>query len=495
LKLSELLEEAGIATGKPAGDPIVTAVTDDSRRVEPGTVFVATCGSRVDSHLFLSDAVDSGAAALIVQRDVPAYNGVAIIVVPDSRDAMGKMAHAMAGNPTHDLTVIGVTGTNGKTTSAYLVEAILKAAGKNPGVIGTIEYRYGKVSQPSENTTPSSRRLAQMFADMKSQGVDSVAMEVSSHAADQRRIAGIQFDACILTNITQDHLDYHGTMQAYAEAKYSIFGRYLADAKTHGKDPVAIFNIDDSYGRQFAETYPGRKLTFSIEGDADYRATDIHYGSHQTTFNLHWNGNSEQIVTQLVGPYNVSNTLGAIAATMGVGIDVQHVKSGLAGLDNVPGRLEPVRSGQSFLVLVDYAHTPDALERVLLNARHMTANRLIVVFGCGGDRDAGKRPKMAAIAARLADIVIVTNDNPRTEDPRLIADQVMAGIDPDVAASKQIHRILDRRQAIGKSIELAEKGDVVIIAGKGHEDYQILGQEKVYFDDREVAREFLKAKS
>lgn len=493
-KLSELLELAGVQGDVSGGDPIVEGVVEDSRRVEPGQVFVATRGVNSDSHLFISDAVEAGAVAVVTEQPVSSYSGVAIVQVADSREALGKLAHGFYGNPSAGMLVLGVTGTNGKTTTTYLLEAILTAAGYNTGVLGTIEYRYAGRSIPASNTTPSSVQLARMFHEMKEAGVNAVAMEVSSHAADQRRISGISFDGCILTNITQDHLDYHGTMEKYAQAKKLIFSEYLLrEPYTREPGPVAVFNRDDELSMKIKDEITGHVLTVGVENPSDYRAKDIRFSPRETTFRMEMADAVVELSTHLVGLYNVYNVLGAVALAHGVGVSLESIHNGLAALEVVPGRLEPVREGQPFLVLVDYAHTPDALERVLTNARQMAGDkRLITVFGCGGDRDPGKRPLMGRAAAELADYAILTNDNPRTEDPAKIVEDVVRGIPAEAADEKRVTVILDRRAAIHHALGLAQEGDVVVIAGKGHEDYQILGTEKIHFDDREEARNFLR---
>ncbi len=493
LKLSDLLEDAGVTGNVSGGNPIISGITEDSRRVEPGQLFVATKGVGVDSHLFISDAVEAGAVAIVTEQPLSSYSGVAVVEVSDSRDALGRLAHAMVGNPSVDMLVLAVTGTNGKTTTAYVLEAMLTAAGYNAGVLGTIEYRYAGQRLEAANTTPSSSQLARMFAEMKQAGVNAVAMEVSSHAADQRRISGIKFDGCILTNITQDHLDYHGTMEKYAAAKKLIFTDYLQRfAEVRKREPVSVINMDDSVGARFLADMPGKVLTTGIDAKADYRARDINFGPEGATFRLEMANAVVEYNTHLVGMYNVQNVIGAIALAHGTGLSLDAIRDGLAALEVVPGRLEPVREGQPFLVLVDYAHTPDALERVLINAREMASGKLIVVFGCGGDRDPGKRPLMGKAAGDLADLIVVTNDNPRTEEAGLIAAGVMEGVDRSTASDDRISLILDRREAIRHALQLAKSGDVVVIAGKGHEDYQIIGTEKTHFDDREEARMFLR---
>lgn len=493
-KLNDLLERSGITPLMTTDrNPTVTVVTEDSRRVEPGALFVATHGAKIDSHLFVSDAVEKGASGIVVQDSVPAYNDIAIIQSADSRDALGRLSHAIHGNPTEKMQIIGVTGTNGKTTTTYILESILSAAKLNPGIIGTIEYRYNGESHESVNTTPSSSFLAKIFSRMKAGKVKSVAMEVSSHAADQRRISGIQFDACIFTNLTQDHLDYHHTMEEYADAKWKIFDDYLQRySKKSGQPPIAVFNTDDSCGANFSRKYSGSQTTYGIESEADIKATNIRFEQNGTEFNIVYKGTTYNVKTSLVGLFNIYNVLGGIAATLSIGIPMETVLSGIERLHLVPGRFEAIREGQDFLVLVDYAHTPDALERVLTTARKMTDKNVIVVFGCGGDRDSTKRPIMGEIAGRLAEKVIITNDNPRTEDPVPISEQIVEGIVRANLSKDNYSVVLDRRAAIHQALSMAQSKDVVIIAGKGHEDYQILGEHKIHFDDREIARNFLR---
>jgi len=492
LKLSELLELAGIEADVTGGNPTITDVNDDSRRIEPGQVFVATRGVKVDSHLFISDAVEAGVAAVVTEQSLASYKDIAIVTVKDSRDALGRLVHAAAGNPSHDMLVLGVTGTNGKTTTTYLLESILTAAGYNTGVLGTIEYRYAGTRIEASNTTPSASQLARMFLEMKQAGVNAVAMEVSSHAIDQRRISGIAFDGAIITNITQDHLDYHGTMESYASAKKALFTDYLQRVPLEGREAMAVLNLDDPVVAAFSAEIPGKVITIGIDNAATYTARNIKFGSQGTTFQLQIADAVLDFKTHLVGMYNVQNVLGAIALAHGVGISLEAIRNGLDAIEVVPGRLEPVREGQPYLVLVDYAHTPDALERVLMNAREMTKGRLIAVFGCGGDRDPGKRPLMGKAAGDLADLIYITNDNPRTEDPDYIARGVMEGVRSSRIDADRAILCLDRRLAIQQALKAAEAGDVVVIAGKGHEDYQILGDQKVHFDDREEARAFLR---
>lgn len=490
LKLSEIIKLAGYPVSGLAVDPDVTGVCDDSRRVSPGDLFVARRGTAFDSHSAIEEVIKSGAVAIVAERPVHVSEGFPLLVIGEDSDAHGRIAHAFFNNPTSRMKVIGVTGTNGKTTTTFVLEAIFNKMGWNPGVIGTIQYTYGDVRLEASNTTPGAFELARLFHQMEQAGVDAVAMEASSHAADQGRIAGIQFDACIATNITQDHLDYHKTMDAYTEAKRKIVDHYLEYSRTMGKPGVAVINIDDERFEQVAAGITPAPVTFSTSGkSATYKAINQSVTEEGSRFEVETDGTSAAVQTHLVGHYNVQNVLGALAAANKCGVSLELCADALQDLHFVPGRLEPVAEGQPFLVLVDYAHTPDALENVLKNAREMTRGKLIVVFGCGGDRDPGKRPLMGQIAVDLADTIVLTNDNPRTEDPEKIADQVLDGI---LVEGKIVDRILDRREAIERAISYAQPGDTVIIAGKGHEDYQILGTEKIHFDDREIARNYLK---
>jgi UDP-N-acetylmuramyl-tripeptide synthetase len=359
-------------------------------------------------------------------------------------------------------------------------------------VIGTIEYRYGGERIKAVNTTPSALQLARLMRRMRDAGVDSIAMEVSSHALDQRRVSGIQFDCAVLTNITQDHLDYHKTMESYASAKRLLYFDHLLRSKSPGKPaPAAVFNMDDPWSAGFAREFSGKKRTFGLGTDADARAENIRFTPDGARFDLLLSGRRMHAESPLLAMFNVQNILGAAAAAHAMGISSGEILEGVRNLDTVSGRFERVAAGQDFLVIVDYSHTPDALERALLNAREMAEREVIVVFGCGGDRDNTKRPIMGRIAGDLADTVIVTNDNPRTEDPERIAAMVMDGVGQSKASHERVHRVLDRRAAIGEAIAMARTGDLVLVAGKGHEDYQILGTGTVHFDDREVAREFL----
>jgi UDP-N-acetylmuramoyl-L-alanyl-D-glutamate--2,6-diaminopimelate ligase len=400
------------------------------------------------------------------------------VVVPNVRAAMGPMSAAFFGQPSDRLTVVGVTGTNGKTTTTYLLESIFAAAGRIPGVIGTTGVRIGRRPIPFERTTPEGPDLQRLLFEMAEQGVRAVAMEVSSHGLDQRRVDGTRYACALFTNLSQDHLDYHGTMEAYFDAKARLFTPELSEA--------GVVNVDSPYGRRLAERAFVPIVTFALEeaADAEVVARDVEITSAGISFRV----NGTRIRSALRGAYNVSNCLGAVTAARLVGIEDGAIEDGIAALRGVPGRLEPVEAGQPFVVLVDYAHTPDSLEHVLRAARGMTDERVIAVFGCGGDRDRTKRPLMGRAATSLADLTVITSDNPRSEEPMAI----IAEIQPGAAAGGGRFAVEpDRRAAIGLALSEARPGDVVVIAGKGHETGQEFADRAVPFDDRLVAAEEL----
>ncbi len=493
-KLGELFAHARLELAGLPADVVVTSLTDNSNRVDPGALFVAIRGSARDGHAFISDAVEKGARVVLTEQPIPPYEGVHILQVADTKEVLGRLAHAWYGNPTAHMLVFGVSGTNGKTTTTYLLESICHAAGVNAGVVGTIEYRFAGHSEPAANTTPSALVLANLFARMRRSGVGAVAMEVSSHAAHQKRIAGIEFDVGILTNITQDHLDYHGTMEAYASAKKSFYFDFLLRPRTKGTKPWAVFNYDDSWGRSFSREFPGEFLTYGLEQEAQLCPKNLQLSPRGIAFEVVLpDGREIAISSPLLGYFNVQNILGAIGAAYAAGIDPQAIVRGIAELKGVPGRFERVDVGQPFAVIVDYAHTPDALQRVLANARQMTPQgRIITVFGCGGERDPSKRPLMGQAVASVSDYVVVTNDNPRREDPEAIAAMIVQGIRQTSLPDEQWRVILDRRAAIAHAFDVARKGDCVLIAGKGAEPYIDIGGVKIPYDDRETARQLLR---
>jgi UDP-N-acetylmuramoyl-L-alanyl-D-glutamate--2,6-diaminopimelate ligase len=447
----------------------------------------------VDGHRFIPQAVERGARAIVAEPPDPLPDRpVGRILVPDTRRALPRLAAAYFGHPSRALTVVGITGTNGKTTTSYLVEALLRARGLQTGVVGTIQYVVGGVARPAGQTTPEALELHGLLADMVAAGAGGVAMEVSSHALDLRRVDGVAFDVGVFTNLTQDHLDYHGTMARYAAAKGRLFFELLPES---GKPGVAaVLNADDPVGAEWARRLAAerpaiRVLTFGLGAGRAVRPR-----RHESTLGgiqleAETPAGPVTLASPLIGEHNVMNLLGAIATGVALGLGPGPIGRALGGVTAVPGRFERVDTGQDFLVVVDYAHTPDALRRVLETARPLTRRRLGVVFGAGGDRDRAKRPIMGRIAAELADRVWLTSDNPRSEDPRAILEEISVGVVPPPPGGYTSDP--DRRAAIHDALGWARAGDTVVIAGKGHETYQIVGTQVLPFDDRQVVREIL----
>ncbi len=469
-----------------SGDPCteVGGVAYDSRKVRPGDLFVCVGGTVADGHDFAPEAIAAGAAAVVVER--PLGLGVPEVRVTDARRAMARIAAAWYGHPADRLMLLGVTGTNGKTTTAYLLESILSSAGHATGLIGTIETRVGERVTPGVRTTPESVDLQRLFADMLGAGVDAVAMEVTSHALALHRVEGVRFAAVGFTNLTQDHLDFHGSMERYFAAKRSLF------TPEHALRGAA--NADDPYGRVLLEERAIDLIGFGTAPDAQVRLLHAELGTSSTSIAMATPAGELEVETPLVGSFNVSNCLAACAIALQAGVSLDAIGAGLQGLRAVPGRFEAIDEGQPFTVVVDYAHTPDSLDNVLREARRLatgSGGRVVAVFGCGGDRDRGKRPIMGSVAARLADIVIVTSDNPRSEDPMAIVAAIVEGVrahrpeGPDAV-------VPDRAEAIARAVAVARPGDVVVIAGKGHETGQTFATHTVPFDDREVARRLLR---
>jgi UDP-N-acetylmuramoyl-L-alanyl-D-glutamate--2,6-diaminopimelate ligase len=461
--------------GNGAPEVEISSLAYSSQSVTPGALFFCVPGFRSDGHDFAPAAVERGAVALVCQR--PLGLGVPEVLVPDVRAAMGPAAARFYGDPTAELDVVGITGTNGKTTTAFLVCHLLEADGRSCGLLGTVKRVVGGVEEEVERTTPEAIDLQATFRRMVDCGDRACAMEVSSHALELGRVVGIRFACRVFTNLTQDHLDFHDTMHAYFEAKRRLF-----------EEPGnAVVNVDDEYGRRIAADI--ECVTFAIAGEADYRARDVEFDLMGSRFTCETPAGPLELESPLPGLFNVENVLAAVAAARSLDVPAATIAEALPAFGRVPGRFEPVDEGQDFGVLVDYAHTPDSLENVLRAAREVTRGRLHVVFGAGGDRDRGKRPLMGAAARRLADRVLVTSDNPRNEPPAAIIDEVMEGAGPDA------EREVDRRRAIALAVETAEPGDVVVIAGKGHEQ----GQEfengrKEPFDDVAVAREAVRVR-
>jgi UDP-N-acetylmuramoyl-L-alanyl-D-glutamate--2,6-diaminopimelate ligase len=454
-------------------DKTITALTIDSREVRPGALFVALRGEHTDGHRFLPQAVERGAAAVLVDQlcDVPSH--VTAIVVPDSARALSQVADAFYGAPSRDLIVAGITGTNGKTTTSQMTASILTAGGVPCGTIGTIGARFGRREWPLANTTPLAPQLHELLAQMRDLGAKAVAMEVSSHALALQRVADIRFRVGALTNVTRDHLDFHKSFEAYAAAKRKLFDMA----------PRCVMNVDDELGERWARELRARKpvVTYALHQSADLRPASLEVRPDGSSFSL----DGQKFAVRIPGRFNVANALCAIAVARTLGIADADAARGLETLTRVAGRMDHMRGG-GIDVIVDYAHTPDALENVLRTLRETASRRLLVVFGCGGDRDRGKRPQMGQVAARYADYTYVTSDNPRTEDPRTIVDEILPGVGGAPHAVE-----LDRRAAIQAAVASAEPGDVVLVAGKGHENYQIVGTHVLPFDDLAVAREAL----
>jgi UDP-N-acetylmuramoyl-L-alanyl-D-glutamate--2,6-diaminopimelate ligase len=506
MRLQELAAALGPGAGRLSADGEraldISGLAYDSRSVAPGDLFFCVGGFRADGHEFAPQAVRAGAAALVVER--PLGLGVPELLVESARAAMAPIAARFHGDPGGELQVVGVTGTNGKTTTTYLVRALLEAGGRQCGLLGTIKSVVGGRELAVERTTPEAIDLQAELRAMLDSGDEACAMEVSSHALQLSRADAIPFAAAIFTNITRDHLDFHPTMDDYFQAKRRLF---LPDA---GPPPrISVVNIGDAYGRRLAGEIEGA-LTYAVDQPADYAASRVRCGFDGCRFTLSTPDGRRELALPMPGRFNVANALGALAATHALGIDLDTLVDALERGVRVPGRFEPVDEGQDFAVLVDYAHTPDSLENVLGAARELAATadgaegRVICVFGAGGDRDRGKRPLMGEIAARLADLALVTSDNPRSEDPQEIIAEIMAGMDTASGARSarpgssraEVRPITDRADAISVAITAARRGDVVVIAGKGHEQGQeFAGARKVPFDDVAVARAALAART
>ena len=461
----------------------VRDVITDSRHVQPDTLFTALRGTHTDGHLFLSEALDRGAGVLVVEELPDALwprvrnEGQTVIRVPDCHRAVALMASAYYRHPARRLSMIGITGTNGKTTTAHVVEAILQAAGEPVGMLGTVDYRVGEKRLPAPQTTPDATRLHDLLSQMVASGTRYAVMEVSSHALAQERVRGCSFAVAAFTNLSRDHFDYHGSEAAYFNAKARLF-RDL-EAEWH------VLNMDDPYGRVLLQTSHAHPVTYGLASTTTLKPHNVHHGLDGISFVLPTSGGPLALSSTLVGRHNIYNLLAGIGIAQALGVDAEAIRQGVARLRKVPGRLERVDCGKGVTVFVDYAHTPAALEQVLRLVRAEAAGRLITVFGCGGDRDAGKRPLMGQAATLISDHTIITSDNPRTEDPQRIIDEIVDGL---TAPSSSYDAVLDRRQAIEQAIAMAQPQDTVVIAGKGHEDYQIIGQQRYPFDDREIAR-------
>lgn len=456
-------------------DVPVDFITDDSRKVAPGCVFVCIRGKRFDGHDAAKGAEEAGAAAIVCEHSVGCKNE---LIVEDTRTAFSLMCSAFFGHPSEKLKLIAVTGTNGKTTTSFLIKEALDAMGVKAGLIGTVHNMIGSVAEPSALTTPESFALNELFARMVDEGCEYCVMEVSSQALAQGRVAGCEFDISIFSNLTRDHLDYHGTFGAYAAAKAQLF--------TQTKK--AVLNLDDPYWKLMADSCSGETVTYSVRDPADYTATCIKLLQTGVEYDLLYKNENAHVSVGIPGGFSVYNSLAAIAALLELGFDRDEVIDAIGKVRGVKGRIEVVPTDTPYAVIIDYAHTPDGLKNILTAVRPITKGRLLTVFGCGGDRDKTKRPLMAKTAAELSDILFVTSDNPRTEDPEAIIRDILTGI-PEGSIPVRVDP--DRTESIRAALNEAKAGDTVILAGKGHETYQILASGKIHYDEREIVRGIL----
>ena len=500
MKLSALLEalEDYELEGNPDQD--ITGLNYDSRKIQNGDLFVAVKGNALNGHAFLSSAIEKGVKAVLVEEDCTLPPDISVIKVINSRRALSRLAARFYSYPFKDMDVIGVTGTNGKTTITYILESILSAAGKKTGVIGTVNSRFTDRVKPSSVTTPESLDLMFTAREMADEGVTNLVMEVSSHAIHQKRTVDLPFRIAVFTNLSRDHLDYHQTMDSYFEAKSGLF-RDLP-AAVHGKKSFAVINMDDPRGMELARLTKAEVLSYGLNGDVDIKAEDVKADMNGLSARLITPEGSTRIISPLIGEVNIYNILAAAGAALASGIDLEKIAEGVSSLVNVPGRLERVSGVPGFSIVVDYSHTPDALLKAQKNLRPFVKGRLITVFGCGGDRDRGKRYDMGLIAGENSDIVVITSDNPRTEDPELIVREIEKGVQksgmprsewPEIKNGTYLMEV-DRSTAIKKAVSLADGNDTILIAGKGHEDYQIIGTTKRHFDDREEAQKAVNAR-
>ncbi len=474
MKLSELMQDLGVVCS--AQDREIEFITDNSSKVKDGCIFVCIEGKRFDGHSKAAEAIANGAAAVIVQKDMGLEEQV---IVENTRAAYARLSAAFFGHPERKLRIIGVTGTNGKTTSCFIIKSILDSMGYKTGLIGTVKNIVGDKEYPAVLTTPDCYDLFALFKEMVESGCEFCTMEVSSQALDQRRVEGIHFEASIFTNLTQDHLDYHGSFENYMAAKHMLFEN----------SSLSVVNVDDEASEYMLSNTEGRKITFSVNNNnCDYSAKNIRIASSGIKYELVSNSDIGRVKFAVPGKFSVYNSMGAAVCLIEMGMDFKAVLDGLATCIGVPGRMEVVPADKPYTVLIDYAHTPDGLENLLGCVREITEGKVITVFGCGGDRDKTKRPIMGNIAAKLSDVAVVTSDNPRSEDPDTIISDILEGI------GKHSSKVIvepDRKTAIAKALSIAREGDMVVLAGKGQETYQILASGKIHFDEREVVADIL----
>lgn len=491
MKLADLIHNLPATLQSGPENPVVGGLAYDSRQVVEGGAFFALRGLQTDGHQFVAQAVANGAVVVFVERDIQVPPEVTVVRVPDCRAVIGEIAHRFYGEPTAGMLVVGVTGTNGKTTVTYLVEELLKEAGRRPAVFGTIAYRFEESSYAASHTTPEAIDLIRTIAEFKQLGCDALVMEVSSHALAQQRVGGIDFDVVAFTNLTPEHLDYHRDLEDYFAAKALLF--HAASGSTRKK----VVNLDDGFGRRLAAEHP-EAMTYGVDATAAVAAENPKIDMDGIHARLKTPFGTSEIGSRLLGRFNLENLLCAAAVGVQIGLVPDRICRALSAARPVPGRLEPVPNGLGALILVDYAHTGDALEKALSTLKALRPRRLVTLFGCGGDRDRTKRPVMGGVAGRYSDLAIVTSDNPRTEDPEAILADIRPGIEPllpelTLDQLRQEERrgfvvIPDRREALALAVTLLQQGDLLLAAGKGHEDYQIIGREKQHLDDREELR-------
>jgi UDP-N-acetylmuramoyl-L-alanyl-D-glutamate--2,6-diaminopimelate ligase len=480
MKLSTLVHHLGSMGTYNFCDVEITGITNDSRKVRPGYLYVAIKGYKTDGHNFIKKSIECGAQGIVSEEKFSLNTNIPQIIVRNTREALSSLSCCFYNNPSQKINVVGVTGTNGKTTTTYLIKSVIEKAGYETGLIGTINYQIGKKIIPAQETTPESVELQRLLAEMVAAKMKFAVMEVSSHSAIQHRIENIDFNTAVYTNITAEHMDYHKTISNYMNAKVELF-------KNLTKDSFAVLNADDEFSKYFADRTNAKILWYGIKNKADIKAEICRESASNIMIKLSYSGREIDMKTPFVGLHNVYNALASIASAISLGFELDVIKSGIETAPAVPGRLENVPCNRGFKVVVDYAHTPHALETVLHALKNLVKGKILLVFGCGGDRDKEKRPQMGRIADEKSDIFWLTNDNPRSEDPVNIIDDIKAGIKP----GRSFHIQTKRHKAIEEALSEAKDGDLVLIAGKGHEKYQIIKDTIIPFDDREVVKKIL----
>lgn len=476
MKLKDLTDEIAVEQFNGSWDIEIAGISYDSRKIKPGNAFVCIEGYRTDGHQYVLDAEKKGASVIIAQK--PVVSALPVLYTEDTRLALAQMAKRFYRNPAKNFKLIGITGTNGKTTVTYLIKSILEKQGYTVGLIGTNQNMIGTQVLPSEHTTPESLELYAMFAEMASRGAQYVVMEVSSHALELKRVGGCEFETAVFTNLTQDHLDFHGDMESYFQAKQRLFSMCRK----------AVINTDDIYGKRLAAAAECELLSYGVDSDADITASNLNISARGVTFGIEYQKRGYLARLGIPGKFSVYNALAAVGAAISMGISLKNATDGLAGAHGVKGRAEVLPTGTSYTVMIDYAHSPDGLKNILSTIREFAGGRIITVFGCGGDRDRTKRPLMGQMAAKLSDFLIVTSDNPRSEDPEAIIRDILPGVEKENCDFVQI---TSRRDAIAYALRMAQPHDIILLAGKGHETYQILKDKTIHFDEREVVAQLL----